>query len=387
MKRLTLIIVDEEKEYVDALSDFILENFPGKFSIYSFTNKTIFTKYMVEEYSPYDILLINPSLYDESLPEGKQGIVIFLAETIGDNCRDGNKTAIYKYQSGRAIVQEIVRIYSERRNTGKYITGNVKETKVIAVYSPAGGTGKTTLALSIGICCAKKSLRTLYINLEDIYSAGQFFDTYEKPGLSNIIYYSKLMNKDILSKIEEIKCIDPNYSLCYIGPPDSVLDLDELEPEDLQYILKELKQSGIYDLIIVDMSGGSNKKNFTIFDASDEIIFVLSQEQYCHEKTHMIMKELERYCQKAGTDYLYKIVPVVNKYKVSICAETVKEGTLDSPEKYNEDLFMGKIEYKIPYVRRVPFIQSIPEINLSGKKDENCENFIEGIMQLVNRYV
>lgn len=387
MKRLTLIIVDEEKEYIDALSDFILEEFPGKFSIHSFTNKTTFTKFIAEEYIQYDILLINPSLYDKSLYEGKPGIVIFLAEAISDSCRDSNKTTIYKYQSGRVIAQEMVKIYSEKMDTGNSIVEDNRKTKVIAVYSPAGGTGKTTLALSLGICCAQKSLNTLYINLEDVYSAGQFFNTCDKPGLSNIIYYSKLRDKDILSKIEETKCIDPNYSLCYIGPPDSVLDLNELDSVDLQYILKELKHSGNYDLVIVDMYGGVNERNFTIFDASDEIIFVLSQEQYCHEKTVKIIKELERYCHKTGTDYLRKIVPVLNKYRETIHGEIVKQSNINSSEVYDEDIYMGKIEYKIPYVRSIPFNQNVADAVQTGKSDSNRENFLEIIRQLAKRYV
>ena len=44
------------------------------------------------------------------------------------------------------------------------------KTKLVSVYSPIGGAGKTTIAANACINCAREGMKVFYINLETIGS-------------------------------------------------------------------------------------------------------------------------------------------------------------------------------------------------------------------------
>jgi MinD-like ATPase involved in chromosome partitioning or flagellar assembly len=62
---------------------------------------------------------------------------------------------------------------------------------VISVVSPAGGTGKSSIAAGCSILCAGRGMRAFYMDLEDIPSTEMFFHGDSRQSFSNVIYQLK----------------------------------------------------------------------------------------------------------------------------------------------------------------------------------------------------
>lgn len=367
MSRLTFIVVDEEKDYVDAFTGYLMENYPGKYSTHSFTNNSSLIVYLNENSTKWDIILINDSLYQEMLPLDGGGVVVILSET-SNNRHKSKINSVYKYQHGDKIVREVMNIYSKNHNAAPIDMGKVNKTKIVGIYSAAGGNGKTTLALSMSIQCAQSFKNILYLNLEDINSTGFFFNDFSGPGLSNIIYYLKEESENIELRIEEASCLESIHNINFFLPTDNILDLEELFPDELQSMLSSLRKSNYYDIVFVDMSSSFNKRNMVVFDDCDEIFLIIGQDNISFTKSKMIIKELELHSKKSGLDYSKKIIPILNKYRDDITKEDI----------YIEN---KPIQYKIPYCKNIDLSSGIGEIS------RREGTFYEGIQSLSNRFL
>jgi MinD-like ATPase involved in chromosome partitioning or flagellar assembly len=371
VRRLTLIIADWEKEYVDALAHYILEKFSGNYLIHSFTNETSLADHLTEENAIYDILLINSSFNKDCLPLKSTGVVIYFSEEMV-NKRKSESNFVYKYQHGDQIIDNIMRIYSEKSSINKHMHNNSKKTKLVAVYSPAGGVGKSTLALNASIQCARNSMEVFYLNLENSNTTECLFSNIPKPGISNIIYYLKEKAENISAKIEEIKYLEPDYNIHLLAPADNILDLEELLPDELEYLLCELKETENYDVIFIDMPSIFNKKTLAVFDVCDDILLIYTQQQNSIAKIKIVIQELNLCCEKFGSDYMGKVVPVINKFRTDIQTKDI-DGCI-------EGYSIESVKYIIPYCQ---------DIALTWGRDvivSECEDFYEGVQKIVSRY-
>ncbi|QGS68934.1 AAA family ATPase [Oceanobacillus sp. 143] len=70
-------------------------------------------------------------------------------------------------------------IYYDRNQTaGKYLARS-KQTKVLSVYSPVGGAGKTTIAVNLSKQLALNNAKVFYLNLELINTTSLYFSSSE----------------------------------------------------------------------------------------------------------------------------------------------------------------------------------------------------------------
>lgn len=220
--------------------------------------------------------------------------------------------SISKYQQMDKLVAEIIRIYSEKgmRSCSISAHGN---TRIIAVCSPSGGTGTSSIAAGCSILCAGRGIRSFYLNLESIPSTDQFFQSDSIQSFSNAIFHLKGKGANLQLKLEGAKCIDSKTGVCYFKPPENIQELNELTDQDVSCLLNELKNSAVYQYIFVDMSPGLNCLNTLILRFSDIILLVLSPDR----RTMLKYKEF-----KAGLDiaeHVYetnlssRILPVINR--------------------------------------------------------------------------
>lgn len=368
MSRLKLIIADNDETYVESISGYLMLNYSQRFQVSSFTNKECLIEYISNESNKIDVLLIEDSMYSSDIPKDKVATVILLtAEKI--NTDDKDYYAISKYQQADKIVSDIFNVYAQKGDGESInITGD-KETKLVAVYSPIGGAGKTTISTSCAIQCAQNGLKIFYLNLEDFQSTALFCDCRGEQNLSNILYYLKDKSKNLQLRIEAAKCVDPDYNLHYFRPPESLLDLQDSKPEELKTLLQELKSMGQYDVVFVDMSSSFDDRNIEILDTCDEILLVIPQDAVSDIKVELFSNEMDILKNRKGIDYSDKINLVLNKYNSYMALEVETACVCGN-----------SIEYYIPVVPGMMAIKGNNRLmDLQG-------DFSESIEELIARY-
>ncbi len=312
MWRIKLVIADTDETYLENLVNFFMRSHSGRFQVNSFTKQEYLYKFLQEEEPRADILLVSPDLFTAPIPENRVKTVILL--TGGRIPSElGHLESVGKYQHGDRLVAGILRIYSESNKEEVFLSDGGKPTRLIAVYSPSGGTGKTTIAVNLCMQCISRGLSSFYLNLESIPSTSSFFTSKNEQNLSHMLFYIKEKNKNLGLRVEALKSIDAT-GVHYFEPQDRLAEVEDMSAEELNVLLGQMKKLNQYDAVVVDMSSSFSRQNLGILKFCDFIVFVLDPALASYTRARVLEKELDILAEKENVHIRDKIIPIFNKY-------------------------------------------------------------------------
>ena len=157
------------------------------------------------------------------------------------------------------------------------VSGNVASGpggRIIALFSPSGGAGTTTLAVTMVDLLAQQGKRVLYLDLESISAWRQFYRSESAYNLSDFLYNMLL---DTLSQEEAVRCFKEMTTLqsrgmFFIEPCNGGEDLLVLEPEEQQELLSVLRQA--FDVVVCDLDTGLTPFQLTVLEQCDARIWI-----------------------------------------------------------------------------------------------------------------
>lgn len=305
MVKIKLIIMDEDKMYLEKLANYIFINYSDKFiiKIYSSIDKIKFFL-SHNEFSNQDIYLMDSNLVF------KLGDILKFKPIIFSSNPSSNE--INKYISGKEIINKVIEIYAKREIVNEILEFNNK-TKLIGFYSPIGGIGVTTLSLVTSILLGEKENDILFISFETNTSLNMILDEDKDNTLSKYFYYL-LTNKDLLIEKLKKENLSKYKNIYYIYPFESILDYDEITKDEVNTFLSVLKENTNFKKIIIDIPSIIDKKNFEIIKEVDEIIMLTGRKPYDYYKMNNFKKEIDR----LGSNNLISDdngLMIINKYK------------------------------------------------------------------------
>lgn len=135
--------------------------------------------------------------------------------------------------------------------------------RILSVYSPIGGCGKTTMAITMGECLAelRPKQRTLYFNLEGTSDWPVYFRSKGEFTLSDFLYSMLLEKPDINTAgkyIEDIT-LRQESGVFFLEPCNVFEDLTVLDESEVQYLMDILIQH--FDYIICDLNSAFHSIN------------------------------------------------------------------------------------------------------------------------------
>jgi pilus assembly protein CpaE len=147
--------------------------------------------------------------------------------------------------------------------------------QVVAVFSPKGGVGRTTVAVNLAVAAATELGRKVVI----VDGSFQFGDV-------GVLLNLNPKNKSIADLVPELEAGDPdsidtfviNHSSgvrVLLAPPSPEM-AELITPSGVKRVLEVLRESN--DLVIVDCSSYFNDTTLAILDASDVILTMLTLE-------------------------------------------------------------------------------------------------------------
>lgn len=324
MKNAVLAIYDEELDYAAHLADYLGRK-EDKFSeTRVFTNEKSLDDFL--EYHKVDILLIGENLFRkrQEWKNIKQFVLLSEGTLVTEELM--GQASIYKFQSAENIKRELNEIYvmNERPQGRKEMKGG--ETTVFGIFSPCGGSRKTVFSISLGEILAKKKM-VLYLNLECFSGLNRQFYENSIEGFSELIYYIQEKNVALLQKIQSMICrmgiIDT------IPPVNHFRDLMEITDDDVDAIMGELKGSGIYDYIIIDL-GYFYISTFRWLSWCDVTFLAGGEDKFSIEKK----KTLRHYMQMEGKEDLWERfydirIPKIKNMQEEIILELENQGSIE----------------------------------------------------------
>lgn len=321
MAKLNLVIADTDESYIRGLSEFINSNHSSSFRVSCFTRFDFFKEYM-EQQSSTDILAACPDFCDAVTEACSIRLKLLLLPGALDREYPGFHI-INKYTTGEKLVSEMLYMYSKSSPSEQSLLPYSKDTLLVAVYSASGGAGKTTIAASLSIQCAESGKKCFYLNLESFQSTEAFFGSGNKRGLSYGFFYIKERSRNLSFKLNGLKSSDSDYGVQYFSPPESPMEYEEISADDLEQLIKGIRDQEPYDYIFIDMSSNFDMKNYRIMELCDKIVLVNLQETVTMHKSSLLYNELVRLGDTDKSCITDKFINVINRYKhkesVSIC--------------------------------------------------------------------
>ncbi len=285
---ISIAIADTDRDYVSRLSE-VLQQY-DELTIHIYTNGQKLQQAIDD--SRFDVVLFDPDISDTRLAfSSKVKLPVCLYSDEAHNAGlYADLTQVIKYQRVSNIYKEVVKEYAEVAGYSADFDMS-QSTFMLAVYSPVGGCGKTTVALALASAIAAKGTSVLFLNIEQL-SSSFCVNPQKEAGIVSLVELAEMdLNGGSMGKKE--KGGDPkekeqvNYGLkvkglwkpgmdgmYYIEGFDRLADYDATTAEDMSTLLSKIKRSGVCSVIIIDMGSGLDAIGKAVLAEADRIAVI-----------------------------------------------------------------------------------------------------------------
>ena len=327
MSKIKILFADTNETYVKPIERKLVEEFGEYAEIHIITDINYFNEFFMTPQN-FDLVIIDESLYGEELSKHTIKEIYILMEDIEEVGETQRLTIhkLYKYSGVKEIIGQIIRGQVIHDNMSSVIDNN---TKLITMYSPQGGAGTSTLALSLAAIAAKGLRKVLFVAIDNLQNFEWILD-------NNIIFPSSLEKK--LSEISdftygEVKPAISNEGFDYLPPFRQAMSVLDIKAENMIALIEEIKKTNQYEYIVVDTSSDFNDNIPKLMAKSDKVIIVTEQDK-------VAAKKLKRLLLNIDTSNAAKFSVVCNKYMPD------KENYIVSEELINNCRISQYVEYE-----------------------------------------
>ncbi len=277
--KIRVAFFDEDVSYLNRISNTLNMRYADSLQVYAFSDSTAAKAFLSD--TALDVVLASHSfgITKAELPPNTS--FAFLTESQNAASIEGSP-AISKYQKVDLIYKHILNLFADGHDL-PLGGGDGGSTDVILFTSPAGGTGCSSAAAAYALHQAGKGLKSLYLNLELLGNADLFFSGQGQFGMNDIIYAVKSKRGNLALKLESNVKKDEN-GVFFFSPADLVLNRMELNDEEILQVIGELRGSGKYDVIVLDVDFGLEQGDLALARLARAIVWVSNGTDAANDK-------------------------------------------------------------------------------------------------------
>ncbi len=238
---------------------------------------------------------------------------------------------------------------------GAAAAGNAEDHQVIAVFSPKGGAGRTTLATNLALALRNETNQRVAL----IDANLQFGDV-------GVLLNLNPKNKSVLDAVEggepdrdiiESVIVDHSTGIRVLLAPPSPEGADLVTPAYLRKIVEMLREN--HDWVVVDLPSGLNDHTLGVLDAADQILVVAALEITTIKNVRLFLEVADQLDYERS-----KLRLVINR---SDASQGIRIGDVEASIRRPIDgsiVSDGRLAV-LAVNRGVPFVVSHPESPLS----------------------
>ena len=285
MEQAKIVFVDTDEDYLLTLVMKFISNIKDYIDITMITDPMYLQKYL-EQPHDINILIINEKLYTPAFERYSIDDVYYLTETTDENATEPYlSNYLYKYSSVSEIYQ---RVLSLSNFEAKYMN-EISNTKLIMVYSPIGGSGRTFSAIGLARALSGLNKKVLYLNLETIQNFNYFMmDKSYAP--RSFTFNLSAQGADL---IDSLKASVKTESFDYLPPFEQSATALNITMSSYFNLLHQLVERKIYEYVVLDTSTEFNEEKARLMYESDQVLIITNQDRMSAWKLDTFLRNID----------------------------------------------------------------------------------------------
>ncbi len=262
--KIQLLIASTDNDYVEHISMVLAEKYADTFELSICSNKNSLLEQVGKR--GFEAALLDPTMVNGiELKSIRLPVLLWDGQAVLDSGTAALKK-IKKYQRISAIVSELLEGYAQ---IAKGSSGfDDSHGQVTAVWSPSGGSGKTTVALAYAAQRVAEGAKVVYLDFQLFSCAAVFFP---QTGKSISSVFEQLDNSVALL-LQSIRQQDNESGIFYFKQVENYEDIQILEPSDVAELLRGCTHE--VDEVVVDLSSVLDAKARSILTLADKVFLV-----------------------------------------------------------------------------------------------------------------
>ncbi len=286
MAQTTIVLADLDAEYLDKLEKSFLHEFGHAAQLSLITDPAYLAEYFASPRT-LDILVISEGLYDQGFAKHNISHLFFLCEEVpaAADSVEHPERYIYKYSSAKEVLDHVI----SRSGISHSTKLRAGVAKVLAVYSPVGGAGQTTLAAGLCAVFARNFRRALYVNLGGLQDFGFLLRGSQRmqPGVEKTLaagsQYAYSKAKPLI--VPELYDILPPF-------PAALASLGLAQAHFLP-LLEQIKHSGDYDYIVLDTGADFTADTARWLAYADHVVLLTLADALSQYKLKILLQNID----------------------------------------------------------------------------------------------
>ena len=289
-QRYQLVIVDTEDQFFSHLEEEVIRRYADQLTVQIITRAEYAEEFFAEPQT-IDVLVTDKLFYHEDLKNHQIGHILLLADEVemGDEFPE-DVQVLMKYVPAEEVFQRIDEALQdvdvlEREETEE----QGHNTRVITVYSPIGGCGKSLVAYALAKKLKKLDQKVLLVGCDPTQSIGVYYpgDNYAKEELAeSLIQPGENTYWTILQNVEQ-------DDISYLLPFEKNLPTLEIGTAQWEVLLTVLQGKRDFDFIIMDMGNILDRETSSLMNRSDFMILLTETNRIANRKMQKLLQDSE----------------------------------------------------------------------------------------------
>ncbi|MDR0937016.1 MAG: hypothetical protein LBM98_10085 [Oscillospiraceae bacterium] len=301
--KLQLLIASGDKNYADRLSSGFSQKYEEKANDLCEVSLCSTAKALEDALTlhRFDAALIEPLLLSGEADLSSVRLPLLLVdegETVP--AAYAGFGSVRKYQRATSLVGDVLELYAKIAPSASSKAGRAR---ITSVYSPAGGTGKTTVALAYAAAQAAVGRAVTYFPLEPFSSVAVYFATTGR-SFSTVLGYLDEGNPEL--QLQGIRQKDDATGISYFCPPDTYDDIAILTVKNITDLIGALLKST--DELVIDLPTACDTRTRAVLEHSERVLLVTDGSRTSGVKLEQFIAQ-----HNVFEDIRYKTTIVANK--------------------------------------------------------------------------
>ena len=265
---ISIAIADTNSDYVERLAEVLAQYNDLTISIY--TNVERLEEHIVRKH--FDIVLFDADFCERPIAflDTKLPICLYHEKSMRLEYYP-EVVRIKKFQRISGIYKDMVKLFADKAGMSFGIDQSQK-TKFLAVYSPTGGSGKTTIAMAMALKLMEYGNSVLFLSAEQISSSSLLNQRMEE-GITELL--SCMNDKSVNFELKVKGLAKQGFQgMHYIEGFERIVDYLDTKPDEMAQLLEMIKKIGAYGVIVIDMGSTMDGISKVICEIADSIAIV-----------------------------------------------------------------------------------------------------------------